>query len=144
MTRRTVAKYREDMKIPSTHQRRVRYCSNFLPTEVSNMKITYTGRHEDFPPKQREKLEAKLRKISKMLERKGEKEAHVISPGAVSAQGGDHHQLLTITRWSASARTRTCLRPCASRTEKLEKQVVKMRTKWRDTHRHEGDEGRQN
>ena len=37
------------------------------------MKITYTGRHDEFLPKQREKLEAKLAKIAKMMERKGER-----------------------------------------------------------------------
>src|SRR5260370_3552372 len=42
------------------------------------MKISYTGRHEVFPPKQKAKLEAKLQKLSRMLERRGEKEAHVI------------------------------------------------------------------
>ena len=59
------------------------------------MKISYTGRHEAFPPKQRAKLEAKLQKLSKLVERKGEKEAHVIlTPGAISAQGGNHDQRL--------------------------------------------------
>jgi len=32
VTRRTVAKYREDMKIPSTHQRRVKVKNSELPT----------------------------------------------------------------------------------------------------------------
>ena len=42
------------------------------------MKINYTGRHDAFPPKQRAKLEAKLQKIAKLVERRGEREAHVI------------------------------------------------------------------
>ncbi len=42
------------------------------------MNISYTGRYEALPPKQRAKLEGKLQKLSKMLERKGDKEAHVI------------------------------------------------------------------
>jgi ribosome-associated translation inhibitor RaiA len=42
------------------------------------MKISYTGRHEAFPPKQRSKFEVKLQKLSKTLDRRGEKEAHVI------------------------------------------------------------------
>ncbi len=60
------------------------------------MKISYTGKHEEFPPKQRAKLEAKFQKLSKMmLERRGEKEAHVIlTPGAVPAQGGNHDERL--------------------------------------------------
>ncbi|HTS50848.1 MAG TPA: HPF/RaiA family ribosome-associated protein, partial [Bryobacteraceae bacterium] len=42
------------------------------------MKISYTGRHEAFPPKARAKFETKLQKLSKMIDRRGEKEAHVI------------------------------------------------------------------
>jgi putative sigma-54 modulation protein len=100
------------------------------------MIITYTGRHDDFPPKQREKLEAKLRKISKMLDRRGDKEAHVI----VSQERFLHKVEITINAHDhalvgvgsdADLFTAMCMA-----TEKLEKQVVKMRTKWRDTHRH--------
>ena len=39
MTRRTVAKYREDMRIPSTHQRRVRK----VRRRGVRMKVSYTG-----------------------------------------------------------------------------------------------------
>jgi ribosome-associated translation inhibitor RaiA len=42
------------------------------------MKITYTGNQESLAPKQRAKFEAKLQKVSKMLDRRGEREAHVI------------------------------------------------------------------
>ena len=42
------------------------------------MKISYTGRHEAFPSKARAKFEAKLQKLSKMIDRRGEKETHVI------------------------------------------------------------------
>src|ERR1700730_18666363 len=100
------------------------------------MIITYTGRHEDFPSKQREKLEAKLRKISKMLDRRGDKEAHVI----VSKERFLHKVEITINAHDhalvgvgedADLFTAMC-----TATEKIEKQVVKMRTKWRDTHRH--------
>jgi putative sigma-54 modulation protein len=100
------------------------------------MIITYTGRHEDFPSKQREKLEAKLRKISKMLDRRGDKEAHVI----VSKERFLHKVEITINAHDhalvgvgedADLFTAMC-----TATEKIEKQVVKMRSKWRDTHRH--------
>ena len=37
------------------------------------MKISYTGRHEEFPPKQRAKLEAKIQKLSKLMERRAKK-----------------------------------------------------------------------
>jgi putative sigma-54 modulation protein len=100
------------------------------------MNITYTGRHEDFPSKQREKLETKLRKISKMLDRRGTKEAHVI----VSKERFLHKVEITINAHDhalvgvgSDADLFTAM--CAA-AEKLETQVVRMRTKWRDTHRH--------
>jgi ribosomal subunit interface protein len=42
------------------------------------MKISYTGNSEAIPAKQRAKLEAKLQKLSKTLEKRGEKGAHII------------------------------------------------------------------
>ena len=99
------------------------------------MKVTYTG-HEDFSFKQREKLEGKLRKISKMLDRKGEKEAHVIFSQErflqkVEITNNAHDHALVGAALDADLFTATC-----EAIEKIEKQVVKMRTKWRDTHRH--------
>src|SRR5205823_6685158 len=100
------------------------------------MIITYTGKHDDFPPKQREKLEAKLRKISKMLDRRGDKEAHVI----VSQERFLHKVEITINAHDHAlvgvGSDGDLFTAMCTATEKLEKQVVKMRTKWRDTHRH--------
>ena len=62
------------------------------------MKISYTGRHEQFTPKQRAKLEAKIQKLSKMMERKGEKEAHVI----LSNERFLHKVEITINAWDHS------------------------------------------
>ncbi len=104
------------------------------------MKVTYTG-HEDFSSKQREKLEGKLRKLSKMLDRKGEKEAHVIFSQERFLQKVEitinaHDHALVGAASDADLFTATC-----EALEKIEKQVVKMRTKWRDTHRHKGSIG---
>jgi putative sigma-54 modulation protein len=100
------------------------------------MNIIYTGKQNDFPPQYREKLEGKLRKISKMIERKGEKEAHII-----------HRQerflhVVEITINMFDHRIVCCgedaeLLPAVNiALEKLDKQVVKLREKWRDTKRH--------
>lgn len=99
------------------------------------MKITYTGRHDAFPPKQRAKLEAKLQKLSKMVERKGEKEAHII----LTQERFLHNVEITFNAWEHSfvgigsdpdlvVASNTAL-------EKLEKQILKLRTKFRDTKR---------
>jgi len=94
------------------------------------MKITYTGRHEVFPPKQKAKLEAKLQKLSKMLERKGEKEAHVI----LSQERFLHKIEITVNAWDHAlvgvASDRDLITAANTALDKLEKQLRKVRDKW--------------
>ncbi len=94
------------------------------------MKIIYTGRHEAFPPKQKAKLEAKLQKLSKMLERKGEKEAHVI----LSQERFLHKIEITINAWDHSlvgvGSNRDLITAACEALDKLEKQLRKVRDKW--------------
>ena len=42
------------------------------------MKISYKGIKKELSPKIQEKLDAKFAKMSKLLEKRGEKEAHVV------------------------------------------------------------------
>ena len=100
------------------------------------MNIIYTGSPKEFPPQYREKLDAKLQKIGKMVERKGEKEAHVIHRSErfrhqveITINMFDHQLVCTGEDGDLQAAITGAL-------DKLEKQVVKMREKWRDTHRH--------
>jgi putative sigma-54 modulation protein len=94
------------------------------------MKITYTGRHEVFPPKQKAKLEAKLQKLSKMLERKGEKEAHVI----LSQERFLHKIEITVNAWDHAlvgvGSNRDLITAACEALDKLEKQLRKVRDKW--------------
>src|SRR5216683_6128066 len=99
------------------------------------MKITYTGMHGELPPKLQEKLDAKFSKLSKMLERRGEKEAHVVVTterhlhnAEITLQFYDH-QLIGI---GSDGDLFTAMSVAL---EKLEKQAVKQRTKWREKHR---------
>src|SRR5579864_9841489 len=99
------------------------------------MNIIYTGRQNEFPPQYREKLEAKLQKISKMIERKGEKEAHIIHRQErflhvveITINMFDHR----IVCYGEDAELLPALNTAL---EKLDKQVVKLREKWRDTKR---------
>ena len=104
------------------------------------MKITYTGRHEVFPPKQKAKLEAKLQKLSKMLERKGEKEAHVI----LSQERFLRKVEITMNAWDHAlvgvGSDRDLVTAADAAIGRLEKQVLKLRTKFRDTTRHKSKE----
>src|SRR5260370_35117004 len=95
------------------------------------MNITYTGRHDEFPPKQRARFELKLQKLSKLLEHKGEKEAHVI----LTQQRFLHKVEVTVNAYDhamvgvASDADVAAAMPGAL--AKLAKQVVKLRSKCR-------------
>jgi len=105
------------------------------------MKISYTGRHEEFPPKQRAKLEAKIQKLSKLVERRGEKEAHVI----LAQERFLRKVEITINAWDhalVGIGSDTDLVAAANPAlERLEKQILKVRTKFRDTKRNKGKGG---
>ena len=100
------------------------------------MKISYTGRHEEFPSKQRAKLEAKLQKISKLLDRKGEREAHVI----LTQERFLRKVEITLNVWDHAmvgvGSDRDLVTAAHDALEKLEKQILKVRNRWRDTKRH--------
>jgi|SRR5581483_3170245 len=99
------------------------------------MKITYTGKFEAIPERQRAKLEAKLQKLSKFLERRGEKEAHIV----LTQERFLHKVEITINAWDhALVGIATDGDPALAAHEafdRLEKQVLKLRARWRDTKR---------
>lgn len=99
------------------------------------MKITYTGRQVELAPAQLKKLEAQFAKIGKLLDGRREVETHVIlslerhlqqAEATVTYYG---HQLVGL---GSDADLFTAIHLAA---EKLEKQALKARTKWRDTKR---------
>ena len=59
------------------------------------MKFSYTGNSVAIPARQRAKLEAKLQKLSKMLERRGEKEAHIV----LTQERFLHKAEITVNAW---------------------------------------------
>jgi putative sigma-54 modulation protein len=100
------------------------------------MKISYTGRHEEFPPKQRAKLEAKIQKLSKLV--KGDKEAHVI----LSQERFLRKVEITMHAWDHAlvgvGTDRDLVTAADAAVERLEKQLLKLRAKFRDTNRYKG------
>lgn len=99
------------------------------------MKITYTGRQVELAPAQIKKLEVKFAKTGKLLDGRGECEAHVVlslerhlhqAEAKVNYYG---HPLVGI---GSDSDLFTAINSAA---DKLEKQAVKARTKWRDTKR---------
>jgi putative sigma-54 modulation protein len=99
------------------------------------MNVSYRGMERQLPPKIQEKLDAKFAKLSKMLEKNGEKEAHVVITNTrhlhkaeISIQFYDH-QLVGI---GSDGDLFTAL---SAAIDKLEKQAVKHRTKWLENKR---------
>jgi len=99
------------------------------------MKITYTGRQVELAPAQAKRLEARFAKIGKILDGRRECEAHVI----LSLERHLHHAEATINYFNRQlvglGSSNDLFTAVHSAVEKLEKQAVKARTKWRDTKR---------
>jgi putative sigma-54 modulation protein len=99
------------------------------------MKISYTGQSEEIPARQRTKLEAKLQKLSKVLERRGEKAAHVVLTKErflhkveITVNAMDHAMVGIATDADVSVAAHEAF-------SRLEKQLLKLRARWRDTKR---------
>jgi len=96
------------------------------------MKVSYRGVHQELPAKFQEKIDAKFGKIAKLLERRGEKEAHVM----ITAERHLQHAEITLPFYDhdlvgvgSDADLFTALMAAL---DKLEKQALKQRTKWRE------------
>ena len=80
-------------------------------------------------------MEAKLQKLSKTVERRGEKEAHVI----LTQERFLHKVEITVNAWDHAlvgvGSDGDLVTAAHDALEKLEKQVLKLRSKWRDTKR---------
>jgi putative sigma-54 modulation protein len=99
------------------------------------MKVTYTGRQVELAPAQLKKLEARFAKIGKLLSGKKECEAHVV----LSLERHLHHAEATIRYFNHQlvglGSSSDLFEAIHGAAEKLEKQAVKSRTKWRDNKR---------
>ncbi|MCS7026061.1 MAG: ribosome-associated translation inhibitor RaiA [Bryobacteraceae bacterium] len=98
------------------------------------MKVIYTGSAQ-LSPAQQKKVDAKLAKLGKLLDRRGEKEVHVILNTERHLQRAEitthyyDHPLVGMHNDSDA------FVAISGAIEKLEKQILKLREKWRDTKR---------
>ena len=99
------------------------------------MKLIYSGKTKEFTPEMERKVEAKLAKLGKMIEQRGEREAHVthrverhLHKVEIVTNVYDHSLIGEAADADLAAAFNQAL-------ENLEKQIVKLRNRWRDTHR---------
>ncbi|MCZ2074533.1 MAG: HPF/RaiA family ribosome-associated protein [Bryobacteraceae bacterium] len=100
------------------------------------MKVTFTGRNDELPAVQRAKLDVKLRKIAKLFDgKKGEREAHVI----LSSERHLHHAEITVKFYDHQVigvhSDPDLFTAISGAIDRAEKQILRLRTKWRDTKR---------
>jgi putative sigma-54 modulation protein len=99
------------------------------------MKLIYSGKTKEFTPELQEKFSGKLAKLSKFIEQRGEREAHV-----THCMERHLHKIELIVNFydhslvaeGADSDLDTAL--CQA-VEKLETKILKLRGRWRDTHR---------
>ena len=101
------------------------------------MNVSYKGIKQEVPPKIQAKLDAKFAKLSKLLEKRGEREAHVmvrqerhLNRAEITVQFYDH-QLV------GEGADSDLFKAVSVALERIEKQAVNQRGKWREKHRRE-------
>ena len=99
------------------------------------MKLIYSGKTKDFTPELQKKFSGKLAKLSKFLEQRGEREAHVTHCmerhlHKVELMVNFYDRSLVAEGADGDLETALC-----QAVDKLESKAVKLRERWRDTHR---------
>ena len=99
------------------------------------MRITYTGRQVELAPAQLRKIEAQVAKLGKLLDGRDEREAHVI----LSVERHLHCAEISVNYHGHSlvglGENADMFTSIHAAIQKLEKQAIKVRAKWRDTKR---------
>jgi putative sigma-54 modulation protein len=99
------------------------------------MKVSYTGIKHGLPAKLQEKLDTKFAKLSKLVDGRGEKRAHVVVTSERHLHKAEitlhihNHQLVGIGSDS------DVFKAMSAALERIEKQAVKEGAKWRETTR---------
>jgi putative sigma-54 modulation protein len=99
------------------------------------MRITYTGRQVELAPAQLKKIEAQFAKVGKLLDGKEEREAHVV----LSLERHLHQAEVTVHYHNhelvSIGSNVDLFNAIHSAADRLEKQAIKVRAKWRDSKR---------
>ena len=99
------------------------------------MKVSYKGIKDDLPAKLQQKLDAKFAKLSKLVDGRGEKQAHVVVTSERHLHKAEitlhvhNHQLVGIGSDS------DVFSAMSAALDRIEKQATKQGARWRDTTR---------
>lgn len=105
------------------------------------MRVHYTGVPSGLNPTKEKLIQARLTRIGKMLDKKGEKEGHVILTAVRKERKAEitvnhHHHA-----FAGKATAKDDFTALASAIDKLEKQIIKSESKWRDSKRNGVEKG---
>src|SRR6267154_3885657 len=99
------------------------------------MKVSYKGIQKDLPPKLQEKLDTKFTKLSKLVDGRGEKQAHVV----VTSERHLHKAEITVRvhnhQLVGSGSNSDVFKAISAALDRIEKQAAKEGAKWRGTMR---------
>jgi putative sigma-54 modulation protein len=101
------------------------------------MKITFTGKQERLTASQERKLAMAFARLSKLLERRGEKGAQVILNTERHLQHAEVRVNFYDHTLVGAAAASDQFASVMEAVEKVEKQALKTRSKWRETKRHQ-------
>ena len=97
------------------------------------MKVHYTGAQPEFTPAQQKKITAEFAKLSKMIDKGGEKDAHVIfsherhlTKAEITINYYDHPLVAACSHTNGGTALTAALK-------KFESQLIKTQGKWRET-----------
>ena len=99
------------------------------------MKLIYSGKTKDFTPEFEEKVAIKLARLSRVSEQRGEREVHLVHHSERQFHKVEIHMNFydhTMVGEGMDGDLTTAFNHAA---EKLEKQLLKHKDKWRDVHR---------
>ncbi|MBM3786290.1 MAG: ribosome-associated translation inhibitor RaiA [Acidobacteria bacterium] len=99
------------------------------------MNVNYTGGHGEFSAAQKARLESRLTRLGKLIDREGDKDAHVVLTDEKRAKRAEVTVNYLHTSFVAEGKGPAYLPAVTVALDKLEKQISKVRAKIRDSKR---------
>ncbi len=99
------------------------------------MKLIYSGKTKDFTPEFEEKVAIKLARLSRVSEQRGERELHLVHHNERQFHKVEVHMNFYDHTMVGEGMDPDLMTAFNQAVEKLEKQLLKHKDKWRDVHR---------